>query len=82
MTPDLGTIRDCFRRALRLSEEESHQVTMEADVWNFPKWNSLGHIALVLELEKAFSVRFDESRTAELVSVQEIVKTLDALKEG
>jgi len=79
MSPDLGHIRECFQKALKLSDEEREQVNAETSVWNFRKWNSLGHVALLLELERAFGVKFDESRTAEIVSVEEIIRTIGAL---
>jgi len=77
VTDRLDLLRGCFRKALQLNDEETAGIDATTDVWSFPKWNSLGHIALILEIEKTFSVKFDESRTAELVSVEEILKAVD-----
>jgi acyl carrier protein len=80
LSADLSLIRECFRIALKLDADQASQLGMETDIWNFPKWNSLGHIGLILELEKAFRVKFPESQTAELISVEAIVKALDGAK--
>ena len=41
-----------------------------------PAWNSLGHMALVVALEKEFGIRFSGARVANLTSVAGIVKEL------
>ena len=43
-----------------------------------PAWNSLGHMALVVALEKEFGIRFSGSRVANLTSVSGIVKELQS----
>ena len=44
-----------------------------------PAWNSLGHMALVVALEKEFGIRFSGSRVANLTSVSGIVKELQSV---
>ena len=77
MTVNIEMLRECFKTALKLTEDEARQLNMDTDVWNFEKWDSLGHLSLILELERRFGVRFNEDRTAELVSVAEILKALN-----
>jgi acyl carrier protein len=43
-----------------------------------PAWNSLGHMALVVALEKEFGIRFSGARVANLTSVAGIVKELQS----
>ena len=43
-----------------------------------PAWNSLGHMALVVALEKEFGIRFSGARVANLTSVSGIVKELQS----
>lgn len=78
MSDDLGAMRACFQKALKLTDEEAAAIDAETSVWNFPKWNSLGHVALVLEVEKAFSVKFSEDQTIELISVEEISQAIES----
>jgi acyl carrier protein len=40
-------------------------------------WNSLAHVQLVLELERAFDVTFDAEEIAALASVGAIVAALE-----
>lgn len=78
--PPMPLLRKCFQQALKLSDEEASEIGMETGVWNFAKWNSLGHLALILALEREFGIRFDESETAELVSIETIVKAIETRK--
>ena len=41
-----------------------------------PGWDSMGHMNVVLELEKEFGVRFEPYRLPDLVDVASITKTL------
>ena len=43
-----------------------------------PGWDSMGHMTVVLELEKEFNVRFPPYRLPELIDIPSIVKTLKA----
>jgi len=74
MTTMMDKIRACFQNALVLSSEETAQVGLDTDVWNLPKWDSLGHLRLILELEKEFGIKIPDERTAEMISVEEIQK--------
>jgi acyl carrier protein len=76
MTVDTGALRECFKVALKLTAAEASSMGPETDIWNLPKWDSLGHVRLVLELERRFGVKLQDTQTAELVSVAEIIKAL------
>ena len=41
-----------------------------------PGWDSMGHMALVIELEKEFQISFPAYRLPELVDVASIVKAV------
>jgi acyl carrier protein len=43
-----------------------------------PGWDSMGHMSVVMEIEKEFNVRFPPYRLPELVDVPSIAKTLQA----
>jgi acyl carrier protein len=45
---------------------------------NLAAWDSLKHMHLMLALEEAFGVEFDDSELAELNSVQALLDTLAA----
>lgn len=50
----------------------AEQVTEESDMTTIPKWDSLGHINLVLAIEEAYGVVIDEDAIVELTSVRAI----------
>ena len=45
-----------------------------------PGWDSMGHMTVVLELEKEFGVRFPAHQLPELIDVPSIEKTLNSSK--
>lgn len=45
---------------------------------DIPQWDSLGHMSLITEIEKAFSVMFEIDKIMEAASVRAIVKILQA----
>jgi len=45
-----------------------------------PGWDSMGHMAVVLELEKEFNTRFPPYQLPELVDVPSIQKSLRSAK--
>lgn len=48
------------------------QVTEDSDMSTLPKWDSMGHINLVLAIEEAYGVVVDEDAVVELTSVRAI----------
>jgi acyl carrier protein len=46
-----------------------------------PGWDSMGHMTVVLELEKEFDVRFPTHRLPELVDVPSIERTLQSSQD-
>lgn len=44
------------------------------------KWDSMGQLNLVVELEDAFDVSLEPEQIAEMKSVQDIVRIISALK--
>jgi len=49
----------------------------ELRMGSVPRWDSLGHMQLVSELESAFQVRFPAYALAELVEVDAIVRAIE-----
>lgn len=53
--------------------------TSQADV---TPWDSMGHLVLILELEKEFGVSFEVDQIERMTSVQEILKCLGEGRES
>jgi len=75
----LPGIRACMRTVLQLSEEEAAGIGPETTPLLVPRWTSLTHVQLVLELERAFPVTFDADDIAGMASVKAIIDALERL---
>jgi acyl carrier protein len=53
------------------------QVTPETSYESVEKWDSIGHLMLILELEQQFSVQFDPMQVEQMTSVAAIVHMLE-----
>jgi acyl carrier protein len=53
-------------------------VTPDLAFGDLPQWDSLGHMEVMLRLEEAFGIAVDADTIAQLISVPEICKYLEA----
>lgn len=67
-------IRGCISKALNLPSSPSSSLQMGST----PGWDSMGHMIVVMELEKEFGVRFPPYRLPELTSAESIAKAIEA----
>ncbi len=74
----LDRVRDCMARAMKLDAKAAAAITEQTVAGQIPAWTSVNHLALILELEKAFNVRFDNNEIAALGSVTAILEKLAA----
>lgn len=74
----LERVRECMTRALKLDAAGTAGITADTTAADVPGWTSVAHLALVLELEQCFGVRFDNSEIAALGSVPAIIAKLQA----
>jgi acyl carrier protein len=66
-----------MQRVLALRDDEAAAIGPETTPLLVPRWNSLAHVQLMLELERAFGVTFDADEIADLASVGAIVAALE-----
>lgn len=69
-----GRVRSVIAETFHLSMENS---LGEIAMGNPSNWDSLGHMELVLQLEKEFGVTFPNFVIADLVSVPAIVREIN-----
>jgi acyl carrier protein len=67
-------IQEAIVRALRISGPHP---TTPLRMGSTPGWDSMGHMTVVMELEKEFNVRFPPYRLPELIDIPSIAKTLE-----
>jgi acyl carrier protein len=70
------TVKECFRIALRLDPARAAALGRDTRVGLLDGWDSLGHVKLVLEIERAFDIEFDDLEILELVSLPAIVEAV------
>jgi acyl carrier protein len=74
MNPTLPRVNELFREVF---EDEDLRVGRETTAMDVAGWDSLMHVRLVLEVEKAFHVRFRSSEIASLKNVGDLVDLID-----
>jgi acyl carrier protein len=66
-------LRECFSRSLGIPQE---RVTDDLAYNSVKEWDSVGHMALVVELESAFEVMFD---TDDILGMSTVAKAREIL---
>jgi acyl carrier protein len=64
----MNMVTQCFVRAFGV---DSSSVTDDMAYQSIPQWDSVGHMALVAELENAFDVTFD---TDDIIGMSSVAK--------
>jgi acyl carrier protein len=72
----LDRVRECMGRALKLDAAAVAGVSESSTAADVPGWTSVGHLSLVLELEKTFGVHFGNDEIVSMGSVSAIVERL------
>lgn len=78
----MSTSSSLFPRVQALIAEaigtEVELVTPDLAFGDLPQWDSLGHMEVMLRLEEQFGVAIDADAIAQLISVPEICRHLEA----
>ena len=49
------------------------KITLESGIGDFPKWDSLGHINLLQEIQDELDIEFEPEEIIELENVEDII---------
>jgi acyl carrier protein len=71
-------VRNCMARVLELDGPTAAAISEATTAGDLPGWTSVAHLSLILELETAFRINFENSEIASLGSVTAILKCLAA----
>ena len=61
-------------------DDEDLQVQRATTADDIEDWDSLMHVTLIVNVERAFGVRFPSSRVSKLADVGELVDLIDAVR--
>lgn len=53
-------------------------VTLESTIGDFPEWDSMGHLAILQQVEESLEINFDPEEMMDLEDVNDIVKAAEA----
>lgn len=53
------------------------QITMETSVGDFPKWDSLGHLAILQNIQDEFDIELEAEEIIELEDVKDILQIVE-----
>lgn len=77
--PDFERLRSQMAEILRVDTE---QITPETQFGDFPQWDSMGHMDLMVMLESEFGVPINADTISELVSIRAILDQISAQNDG
>lgn len=63
-------------------DEEGLMVSRETSAKDIPQWDSLMHVSLIINVEKAFGVRFLSSEVAGLQNLGELADLIEAKRRS
>ena len=67
-----------FEVIAEVCEVDKSEVTLESSVGDFPTWDSMGHLAILSNVEEAFDISFDPEEMMELEDASDIIKAVEA----
>ena len=63
-------------------EVEIAEISMETQFGDLPKWDSMGHMDLMLALESKFSIAISADSIRDLVNIPAILEAIQAVQHG
>ena len=71
----MNRLIDCFVQTFAIERE---QVTLKLTYQSIPQWDSVGHMALVGEIENTFNVTLD---TDDIIGMSDVAKAVEILRK-
>ena len=66
---------ECFVQTFAIERE---QITLDLAYQSIPQWDSVGHMALVAEIENTFNVTLD---TDDIIEMSDVSKAVEILRK-
>ena len=71
----MNRLTDCFVQTFAIERE---QVSLKLAYQSIPQWDSVGHMALVGEIENTFNVTLD---TDDIIGMSDVSKAVEILRK-
>ena len=68
-------LKQCFADGLGIKIDD---VVDELEVFSIPQWDSLGHMALIAELESVFGIKFEAD---DIIAINTVAQTRSILEK-
>ncbi len=75
MADSMPRLNEVFRNVF---DDDELDITRETTAKDVEGWDSLMHVTLIVNIEKAFGIKFTSSEVAGLQSVGDVVDLIDA----
>jgi acyl carrier protein len=79
MDDRLGRLNQVFQAVF---DDDELQITRNTTAKDIEGWDSVMHVSLVVNVEKAFSIKFRSSEIASLHNVGELIDLIDSRSVG
>lgn len=73
----MATIDKVKEIVASVCETTPDQITGETTIGDFPQWDSMGHLAILSQVEEAFDINFEPEEMMDLEDVNDIVKAVE-----
>lgn len=73
----MATIDKVKEIVANVCEVTPDQISGETTIGDFPQWDSMGHLAILSQVEEAFDINFEPEEMMDLEDVNDIVAAVD-----
>lgn len=73
----MATIDKVKEVVAAVCETTPDKITENTTIGDFPQWDSMGHLAILSQVEEAFNINFEPEEMMDLEDVSDIVKAVD-----
>ena len=67
-----------FEIVAQVCETEVENVTLESTIGDFPGWDSMGHLAILQQVEEACDISFEPEEMMDIEDVSDIIKAVES----
>jgi len=67
-----------FEIVAKVCETEVSNITMETTIGDFSRWDSMGHLTILQQVEEELGISFEPEEMMDLVDVNDIVNAVKA----